>query len=783
MKKSLLFVISLMALQGAMAQSFSVENDEGVLINYYVNSNSGTCTLLSGSYTGRLVVPDSVVYEGMTYTVTQVTTEAFRNNGVRNKPSQVTYLSLPSTITYMGYNCFKNATFDSVRFRCATPPSIEMNRALFDANPQFPVYVPCGSLAAYHEFCQSTTYSIPTGWGRAFKMLRSDCAVPIVGVSQSPYVTIQQDGFYEMGDTAILMYLDSTSYHQSSTEDYPLSPKFLGWSDGCLSVIDTFVVTGPDSIRLYNDALVMGEIDGNLVSTKISAYGTIGYDGYRSTYEVPAGGGVGTVYASTVWAAGHLDGDDVQQGNVHVAAQKFTSDYQPGPLRVTDAKTTIDTKLAYNRVWVVDRAMIDDFIAHVGEAGYQIPEAIASWPGNGDTAQGYAAQLAPYYDANHDGRYNPRNGDYPLIRGDRALFSIFNDSRTGSSLGGQPMGLEVHAMYYLFDEPQDWALQYTLFADYTFYNRSQNDYDSTRLTAWADFDLGYAHDDYMGCDVQHNTFYAYNGDEVDGPADNAYIGIPPAQGCTMLGVKDAQMTGHPMDVFMYYVNATMQFNGEPSSARDHYRYINGIWKDGQSMYYGNDGYHPTADSIPCRYMFPGDSDPDYYGTYGIPVDSWTEASAGNTPNDRRGLGSTGTFTMEAGHAYTLSVAHTTAFSQESAWASVEQLAIYNAHIQQLYDRDTTDAGKAFTYMPYSAPREDGIEGVAAEQRLSVYPNPATASVRIEGLKPGTQVQVYNMQGSLVLAVAYDGSSLDLSQLATGIYLIATPQGHGKVCKR
>src|SRR5690606_33742750 len=45
---------------------------------------------------------------------------------------------------------------------------------------------------------------------------------------------------------------------------------------------------------------------------------------------------------------------------------------------------------------------------------YQIPQSILGWPGNGDPTLDQALRLAPFFDRNGDGYYDPEGaGDYP----------------------------------------------------------------------------------------------------------------------------------------------------------------------------------------------------------------------------------------------------------------------------------------------------------------------------------------------------------------------------------
>jgi hypothetical protein len=50
----------------------------------------------------------------------------------------------------------------------------------------------------------------------------------------------------------------------------------------------------------------------------------------------------------------------------------------------------------------------------VQNSTYAIPNSIAIWPGV--FPLGSTTKLAPFFDNDNDGIYNPINGDYPLIK-------------------------------------------------------------------------------------------------------------------------------------------------------------------------------------------------------------------------------------------------------------------------------------------------------------------------------------------------------------------------------
>ena len=404
-----------------------------------------------------------------------------------------------------------------------------------------------------------------------------------------------------------------------------------------------------------------------------------------STWEVPAGSGKQTIFQHSLWFGG-LDAAD----SLHLAAYRFGQigqDYWSGPLKTSEGSIDWMTSVKYHHIWNLTREEIDLFIANHGNAGYKVPEDILTWPAHGD--EGYAANLAPFVDVNGDGRYNPADGDYPDIKGDQCLFFIFNDSfKEHTESAGGKIGLEVHAMVYAFDVPNDEALNNTVFVNYKFYNRSSNDYRNTYLGLWTDWDIGDGYDDYVGCDVQRNSCFAYNGTPVDGDGQSwVYGDNPPVQVLSVLNGPD----GLGMTGFMYHANHSGD-NGDPETAPQYYNYLQGIWKNGAHMQYGGDAYSSGIVGPECNYMFPGDSDPDNIGTGGVAPNGgyntngkyWTEEECGNAPYDRKGLASVGPFNFASGSVKELDYAMITVWKNNSQTA-MERKGEFIDHIRTLFN--------------------------------------------------------------------------------------------------
>lgn len=439
-----------------------------------------------------------------------------------------------------------------------------------------------------------------------------------------------------------------------------------------------------------------------------------------TTWEVPQGSGKETMFQQALWMGG-LDADDSLHFDVF-RYEPIGVEYWSGPLKTTDASIDLMTALKFHHVWNLTRAEIDDFIAHHGKAGYEIPEDILTWPAHGEA--GYAENLAPFVDVNGDRRYNPADGDYPDIKGDQCLFFVFNDngSRPRES-SDTPLGVEFHAMVYAFDASDDEALSNTIFFNYKMFNRSVSDYHDVYLGVWNDWDIGYAWDDYTGCDVRRGACFGYNGTPVDGAGQPwSYGDNPPVQVCTILagpymeadgrdnpafngdcetlfggafpldkyayngfnfgnGIADDERLG--MCGFMYFNNYSSMY-GDPSTAMDYYGYLRGLWKNGNRVQYGGNGYSGENVVGPdCNFMFPGDSDFCNFGTNGIaPNDGyntdgkyWTEEQCENTPYDRRGLASIGPFSFASGSMQELDFAMTTVWKDDSQSALERKGAI------------------------------------------------------------------------------------------------------------
>ena len=529
--------------------------------------------------------------------------------------------------------------------------------------------------------------------------------------------------------------------------------------------------------------------DGSL----FNSFGT----GFNQGFEVPKGSGTHTFFSSGLWIGGYDNG-----GVLKLAGQTYSQtghDFFPGPLNTLAATDSL-TMIAYNKVWKINKCTIDSFIVNcqTGLPGYVTPSVITNWP----AFSSFGQHLAPFFDANNDGLYNADSCDYPIIKGDQAVFFVFNDKgKPHTETGGAPIGVEIQAMAYAYNCSNDAALYNTVFTNYKVINKSSFRLDSTFIGNWADFDIGAYNDDYVGCDVTRSAMYVYNGDLIDGPAlgtQAVYGANPPAQATVFLRgpLADADGTDTVMHTtpngfgygdliidnerlglsnFVYYNNDANPVNGNPAGADDFYQFLNSTWRNGFPVTYGGAGTVTTNPA--ASYMFPGNSDPLGFGT-GTVQAPWDETV--NTPSDRRGVGSVGPFTLQAGATQEIDFAYV--YARATTGGNLASVTAMQNRIDSVKQKFTAGI------TPCGCGSPNGINNLALNNTFSFYPNPASSelTVNYNGVAKSYSIKVYNALGQLVKSVetiTTDKSTVNISDLNTGVYLLNVFDGENSTTKR
>jgi len=314
-------------------------------------------------------------------------------------------------------------------------------------------------------------------------------------------------------------------------------------------------------------------LDINNIRARVNTGGDMWWDFDRAQYFVPANSPKTSMFSASLW----IGGVDVN-GQLKLAAQRYRGngdDYWPGPLSI-DGSAAVDDETCsqYDKLFKMTRQEVDEYLLWWNSTnrneefpGYTIPQSILDWPAHGDVAKNQSYYLAPFYDQNGDGDYDPTQGDYPyydvdnslcrtltptmdasyyypndpenwrygilsdqVIKGDQTLWWVFNDKgNVHTETTGAPIGMELRGQAFGFATNDE--VNNMTFYSYEIINRSTFTLTNTYFSQWVDTDLGFAQDDYVGCDVNRGLGYCYNGVSIDGTGQVEAYGIqPPAIG-------------------------------------------------------------------------------------------------------------------------------------------------------------------------------------------------------------------------------------------------------------
>ena len=327
------------------------------------------------------------------------------------------------------------------------------------------------------------------------------------------------------------------------------------------------------------------ELTINNVRAYIETNGTM-WNKEIAEYEVPKGSGKSSMFAAALWIGGLDDNNQLKLAAVRF--RQVGDDYWTGPLSVDGlAQISQEDCAAWDKLFKMTRAEVDEHINAYNTHNHVVPNpslAIRNWPAHGDyDNKKQSFYLAPFKDVNGNYEYDPENGDYPyydinndlcpwteanksraahgllpipyeqervnqfptyansigisgmvyadhVLKGDETLFWIFNDNGNAhTETGGAAIGLEIRGQAFAFQTNDD--LNNMTFYSYEIINRSTTNLNQTFFSQWVDPDLGYAADDYVGCDVARGLGYCYNGLAIDGAGLAQHYGAnPPAVG-------------------------------------------------------------------------------------------------------------------------------------------------------------------------------------------------------------------------------------------------------------
>jgi hypothetical protein len=378
---------------------------------------------------------------------------------------------------------------------------------------------------------------------------------------------------------------------------------------------------------------------------------------------------------------------------------------------------------------------------------------------------------APWEDINGDGVFT-RGVDLPKFIGEETLWYVSNDLDTVKSLsvfGSLPIGLEFQVTTW--GHKSD-VLKDVVFKKYRIINKENQIAENMILGFWSDDDLGFAGDDYPGCDSLLNLEYVFNGDNED---EGNYFTPPPAIGRMI--IQAPIVSGSQTDSARYgygwrhgYKNLRM------SAYSPGFKNSSGLPQDVQTGVYEATievdnllhGLNNNGDSLINPYIgygtiFPLNGDPES-GTGWYCGEGWP---GGPSPGDRRSLIPSGPFTFAPGDTNEFVFA---VFLQKGTdnLNSITKLKQYAAFLQNWYNTTLVTGVNEVNHI------------IPSEFSLSQnFPNPFNPTTSIQYQVPSSSrvtLKVYDILGNevanLVNAQKPAGKykvEFDATNLASGVY--------------
>ena len=452
----------------------------------------------------------------------------------------------------------------------------------------------------------------------------------------------------------------------------------------------------------------------------------------------------------------------------------------------------------YNRGYYVDREMIDDHIWKIANnsPNYVMPFGIREWPAHGDAQFGQASDLAPFFDADVNGIYEPENGDYPLIYGSKCILNIYHDDRVENT-----SGLE-HLLYtFVFDCDTSDVLNNTVFTKERIIARN-GEMTNSYYTEWHDPDIGNSFDDYMGTNVELGMVYAYNGDNYD----EDFVGVGFHDTLSAYGVQILQGAALPNDGLDNQIGSGMPINASglndgivdnecstmessinmsgtsyPITPAEAYNTAQGLYPNGTPL---------TVNGIEIRFDYFDDTDPAFYASNGVDHgNGYFEAIAGNIPGDRHIVSSSGSFNLDQSNNYETEIlsayilAIDTNQSTLNNYQPVKQLFLMGGQLKQRFDNN--QLGCNLTFDTYISENYVGLIQPEKSPQFHLFPNPNKGQFTIQSNEIIKQVTVYSLDGKQMAGIEVNNNKklIDLDSLSTGVYLISIEFDNHTLTKR
>lgn len=370
------------------------------------------------------------------------------------------------------------------------------------------------------------------------------------------------------------------------------------------------------------------------------------------------------IFAGSLWLSGLNSSNQLRSAFLRFSIEG--TDYFPGPMVFGNSNTTKNQCNKFNRFFEVKGEEIKEFI----KDRTKMSDAIKFWPalnnpympsmpGAGFTADDFKEKMAPFYDKDGDGDYNPDSGDYPAIKylngkipgntegayADQMIFWVINDignAHTGAA-NSLEIGIQLNCLAFAFKTSND--LNSMTFYRYDIAKKSVGDLTNCVISQFVDTDMGDYTDDYVGCTPSRDLGYCVNADAFDATTSAQGYGekIPIIGVDFFEGALGLNGLPNKMTAFNYFINEQNAPNSDPQTAAQFRNYQEGRNRTGGQF---TEGGSCLGGTTPTNFCFPGNP---------ANVNEWSMCSASMPQRDVRFVQHSGQFNLNSGQDQYVSI--------------------------------------------------------------------------------------------------------------------------------
>ncbi|MDX1683636.1 MAG: T9SS type A sorting domain-containing protein, partial [Saprospiraceae bacterium] len=334
-----------------------------------------------------------------------------------------------------------------------------------------------------------------------------------------------------------------------------------------------------------------------------------------------------SIFSTSLWMGG-FD----KQNEISVAAFTYSNrsqpGFRPGPLTTASLISPDTASHLWDTIFMVHGQEILRHIEDAKDGTVDQPlSSIFGWPSKGNRfyrdhhdidLSNVNAPLADFRDLNGNDRYDPDEGEYPVVRGvsptsipSAIAWCVFNTKSSEVNDNINSPSIEIHQTCWTMP-CGEYILEQTVFTRYELFNRGDQDLRDFRLGLMMDQQMGDISDNGFGTDTTRHTVYMYNMDNADvdtmdryGNTQAVYGHNPPVQTISFL---DRNLEGvsywnhHPL---YHFPIPTL----DPQTDLEFYRRLNGRWWTNEPMTPRRWGYNPgsTDTTLFAFYSHPSDT--------------------------------------------------------------------------------------------------------------------------------------------------------------------------------